>query len=106
MTKFLKTLHAIISLIPVFGLQYVSQPFRPPPGSAAEITLEKVIAILTSNQGVIVFILYLVLNCEVISAIREKYRQRYANAPVDEPIPMADLPAEEPDVEITVDIEE
>ena len=69
----LRSVRAIIILVPIFGLHFILLPVRPSKGSSLEYAYEILSSMSTSTQGLAVSVLLCFSNHEVISKLKRTF---------------------------------
>ena len=74
-----KSVRAVLFLVPIFGLQFLLLPIRPSRGSQFEYGYEIISSISTSTQGLAVSVLLCFSNHEVLSLIKTYFKKLKLN---------------------------
>ena len=69
----MKSIRAVFILIPIFGLQFLLLPIRPPKGSSLEIFYQVFSSLSTSTQGLTVSFLLCFSNDEILTKLRRSF---------------------------------
>ena len=69
----IKSIKAVFILIPIFGLQFLLLPIRPPEGSSLEVCYQVFSSLSTSTQGITVSFLLCFSNEEILTNLRRSF---------------------------------